>query len=184
MIAVAFKEWGAICAALASGEQTLVLRKGGIAETGGVFTPEQPRFWLWPTAFHADPATLKPGAATSPTITPHQPGANIPLTHWAEVQQVHWLSTLEQALACDDLHAWSEATIRQRFAYRSPGLYLLLLRIHARSTPHDVVDRPEYAGCKSWVPLHEPLSTDHSHPVLDDTAFAQVQAELARRIAS
>ena len=31
---IAFKEWGAICRALGLGEQIVILRKGGIAESG------------------------------------------------------------------------------------------------------------------------------------------------------
>ena len=37
MISVAFKEWAVICHRLGAGEQSLLLRKGGIAEEGGVF---------------------------------------------------------------------------------------------------------------------------------------------------
>ena len=40
MLPIAFKEWAVICEALALGRQALILRKGGIAETGGAFRPE------------------------------------------------------------------------------------------------------------------------------------------------
>ena len=49
---VAFKEWAAVCHALAAGIQSVILRKGGIAERGGSFHPEYSRFWLYPTYFH------------------------------------------------------------------------------------------------------------------------------------
>ena len=52
MLSVAFKEWAVICAALASGKQSLILRKGGIAEEGGGFKPEHSEFLLYPTYFH------------------------------------------------------------------------------------------------------------------------------------
>ena len=39
MLRIAFKEWAAVCRALASGRQSLIIRKGGIAEAGGVFAP-------------------------------------------------------------------------------------------------------------------------------------------------
>jgi len=45
----AFKEWAVICRALAEGRQALILRKGGIEETGGTFEVEHSRFWLYPT---------------------------------------------------------------------------------------------------------------------------------------
>lgn len=49
---VAFKEWASVCEALASGEQTIILRKGGIAEGPGGFTVEHRAFWLYPTFVH------------------------------------------------------------------------------------------------------------------------------------
>ena len=45
----AYKEWAAICLALAQGKQSLLLRKGGIAEPDGDFQLEQTDFWLLPT---------------------------------------------------------------------------------------------------------------------------------------
>ena len=35
--AVAFKEWLGVCEALGSGRQSLILRKGGVAEDGGEY---------------------------------------------------------------------------------------------------------------------------------------------------
>ena len=51
--AIALKEWAAVCEALAAGRQTILLRKGGIAEGPGGFRPEHSEFWLLPTWFHA-----------------------------------------------------------------------------------------------------------------------------------
>jgi hypothetical protein len=39
-LGVALKEWAVICQALAEGRQTILLRKGGIAEPGGAFRVE------------------------------------------------------------------------------------------------------------------------------------------------
>ncbi len=47
--------------ALRRGEQTVLLRKGGIKEP--VFAPPQSSFLLFPTSFHSDTACLKPGVA-------------------------------------------------------------------------------------------------------------------------
>src|SRR5688572_5262360 len=52
MLQYAFKEWAVICAALAQGRQSLILRKGGIDEDAGDFRVERPRFWLYPTYTH------------------------------------------------------------------------------------------------------------------------------------
>ena len=50
--AIAFKEWSEICQVLADGRQTLIVRKGGIREGPGGFSPEHQAFWLYPTYVH------------------------------------------------------------------------------------------------------------------------------------
>ena len=57
-VKIAFKEWAFICRALATGRQTLVLRKGGIREEGGEFRPDHPAFFLFPTYFHQASETI------------------------------------------------------------------------------------------------------------------------------
>ena len=46
---IAFKEWAVVCAALASGQQSLILRKGGIHEGRDGFRVAHREFWLFPT---------------------------------------------------------------------------------------------------------------------------------------
>ena len=59
----AFKEWAVICRALAEGRQSLILRKGGIAEEGGRFRVEHTGFWLYPTYAHQQKAGIVADAA-------------------------------------------------------------------------------------------------------------------------
>jgi len=170
MLHVAFKEWSSVCTALATGRQSLILRKGGIAEAGGVFRPEYDRFWLYPTYFHqgADSGNAPPVGV-------------VRLSHFVEVADVVNVASLDAALRLAGLHVWDEATVRQRFVYRTPGLYALTVRVWACDAA-EVPERPEYAGCKSWVQLGEGLPTDGAMPMLDDAAFAAVRAEIAERL--
>src|SRR5687768_2857709 len=48
----AFKDWAAVCRAVAAGRQTVLFRKGGIHERRGRFAVEHDEFWLFPTRFH------------------------------------------------------------------------------------------------------------------------------------
>jgi hypothetical protein len=48
----ALKEWAPTCAAISTGEQTILLRKGGIKEP--TFKPVSRDFLLFPTSFHTD----------------------------------------------------------------------------------------------------------------------------------
>jgi hypothetical protein len=82
------------------------------------------------------------------------------------------------ALLLSHLHCWSEETIRKRFNYRVPGLFLLAVRVHRAPLIHEIAELPTYAGCRSWVELETPLSTEGSTPVLDDESFRIVNKQL------
>jgi len=179
----AFKEWAVVCRALAEGRHGLILRKGGIAEENGVFRPDHARFWLFPTYLHQKPDGLKPAAAANlPDVERHRPPADVVrLTHYVEVPAALRAARLEQVLDLDPHHVWSEATVRQRFAYREPGLYVLPARVYAVGSPVDVPNRPEYDGCKTWVDLAEDIPAAGT-PVLSDRAFADVLEAIDRAI--
>ena len=66
-MSVGFKEWALICEALGHGEQSIILRKGGIAEGRAGFQFKHDDFFLFPTLFHEQIAQLKlPGASRLP----------------------------------------------------------------------------------------------------------------------
>src|SRR5580658_2611839 len=98
---IAFKEWAVICRALAEGRQALILRKGGVAETGGVFQPEHSRFWLYPTFVHQQREGIKPEALPlwQAVNSERPPEGRLRLTHFAEVSGTFFLHRLDQALA-------------------------------------------------------------------------------------
>lgn len=170
---IAFKEWAVICAALATGRQTLILRKGGIAETGGEFRPEHARFWLYPTLAHQQEAGVKPElAALFASGSADHPGTGqVRLSHFAEVTDVRHFDDLSAVQRLDDRHGWSAATVEQRFHYKRPGLFALAVRVWS-AEPQIVTETPAYAGCKSWVELTEPLAVTNVVPVLSDADFA------------
>lgn len=178
-----FKEWAVVCRALAMGRQALILRKGGIAEESGVFRPDHARFWLLPTYLHQNADGLKPEAATSlPAVERDRPPTEIiRLTHYVEVPGVFRAERLDPLLELDRLHVWSAATVRQRFAYRAPGLFVLPARVFALTEPIDVANRPEYDGCKTWVDFGSELPTN-GKPVLSDREFANVLEAIDRAL--
>jgi hypothetical protein len=168
MLRVAFKEWAAVCRALADGKQSLILRKGGIAEQGGTFRPEHDRFWLYPTYFHEQQRTgLKPEylPLIDAAEADRPPPGVLRLSHFAEVADVRHVDRLEDALALDPLHVWSEETVRQRFHYRTPGLYVLAVRVFRSRRPAELPENPAYAGCKTWVELDREVEEQPADPV-------------------
>ena len=50
-MAIAFKEWALVCEALGSGEQSVILRKGGIAEGKSGFGFDYNEFYLFPVSY-------------------------------------------------------------------------------------------------------------------------------------
>lgn len=180
MLQTAFKEWAVICAALAQGKQALILRKGGIAEAGGEFRVEQSRFWLLPTYTHQQRTGVKAEAASllNEVEKTKPPAGIVCLSHWAEVTGIYHLHDEVPVLLLAHLHFWSEETVRKRFAYRSPGLYVLTVRVYQAPSVIEIADTPAYQGCKSWVHLDLELPTEGSTPVLSDERYANLQRQL------
>jgi hypothetical protein len=167
---IAFKEWAVVCAALAAGKQTIILRKGGIAEGSEDFRVDHREFWLLPTRFHQDHTALKPDAAAAlPSRAPLS--GNFHLDLYAIVKEVFEVRDLTVLQRLADEHILSNETVDKRFHYRHPGLFVLAVRIYRIPHPHEVTDSPYIAGCKSWVELPAPLSTAGAIPVLDDATF-------------
>jgi hypothetical protein len=182
--AIAFKEWAVVCAALAAGRQTIILRKGGIHERRDGFRVQHQNFWLLPTNFHQQSEHLTDGAADLLAQVQREkpPGGQFHLRQFACVQQVIELGTEAQALALHGLHVWSEQTVRDRFHYRQPGLFLLIVRTYQQTTPQVVEEQPSMAGCKTWVDLPKPISTKGLSPVLSDEDFEQRWKEAVARL--
>ena len=161
-LAIAFKEWAVVCDRILSGEQTIIFRKGGIHEVEGGFRPEHEWFWLFPTYFHQPQRDgLKSSALPRLEIMLANAPApdKVGLHGLVRVKEARFISNLDEALKLDAQHCWSEATVRQRFHYRTPGLYVLEVQAYRLSESVEIDSRAEYDGCKTWVPLAESIST-------------------------
>jgi hypothetical protein len=180
MLQHAFKEWAVICHLLAAGKQAIILRKGGIAEPGGDFKLEHNRFWLYPTYLHENRKGVKDAGIPFLERVELQkpPAGTVRLAHFAEVAGGYQVRDLLSALKLEALHYWSEATVESRFNYRYPGLLVLPVRVFAAAQAVEITETPVYHGCKSWVELDQPLTTDGAKPVLDDASFQDVLRKL------
>lgn len=172
--AVAFKEWAGVCAAIADGRQSLILRKGGIAEGPGGFRPEHPAFWLYPTHLHEAQQGLRDGAVEPPAS--ETPAGMVDLPALVTVEAVAWVDEIEKLGPLADQHVWSDETVAKRFHYRRPGVWVLGVRAYRAEPPRRIAATPEHAGCKSWVPLDEAIGTEGLAAVLDE---AEAEARLA-----
>ncbi|HJT79334.1 MAG TPA: DUF1802 family protein [Gemmataceae bacterium] len=184
MLQHAFKEWAVICRALAAGRQALILRKGGIAEPEGAFRLEHRRFWLFPTYAHQQRDGVKPEAVPllEQAEAERPPAGTVTLSHWAEVAGVYHVHDLGAALTLNDLHLWSAETVRSRFEYRRPGLFVLPVRVYRAAEAFTLPDTPGYAGCRTWVELGRELPDEGAAPVLAEDAFRDVLRSLDLRL--
>ncbi len=176
----AFKEWAAVCSALLSGRQSLILRKGGIHEGRDGFRVEHPEFWLFATGFHQHTDALAEDPPAFANTSPPNPGT-IVLPGYVvvdAVEEIHDPVVLPQLTG---QHIWSDRTVDERFHYRSPGLFALMVRVYRPETPLVLTDSPHFAGCRSWVDLPGELPTAGLVPVLND---ADHQARIERLHAS
>jgi hypothetical protein len=179
---VALKEWATVCAALEAGRQILLLRKGGIHESGGEFELENPQFLLFPTYLHQNARMLKASEHAGLTAMSAEP-ARITISAAGEVTDILQLQSRSQMDALEDQHIWTPPLIDMRFNYRPENpLYLLLVRAYRLATAVIIENTPNYAGCKSWVPLNETIQTSSARAVMDGGEYERRREMIRGRI--
>jgi hypothetical protein len=178
----AFKEWHAIVEALGAGAQTIILRKGGIAEGRGGFRVAANRFWLFPTEFHAQREKTKPTAAPFYPAASGPAASTVTLRFFAHLVESAFVGDWSTIAGLDPYHLWTEATVRERFDWaKPPGLHVFIVRVHRLSEPIIIEATPEMAGCKSWVELPVSPAEVECAPVLSNEEFtAKTRPILAR----
>lgn len=171
----AFKEWAVVCAALATGRQSLILRKGGIHEGRDGFRVEHREFWLFPTRFHQEPGEIVDDAQPLwEQVRVNLPPADaVRLAEYAVVDEVIRIEDESRLVRLTGLHVWSATTLSARFHYRTPGLFALPVRVYCLPQPLELPNSPHFAGCRSWVDLPTEFSTEPLQPVLDDQRYKE-----------
>jgi hypothetical protein len=173
MQSVGFKEWALVCEALGTGRQTVLLRKGGIAEGRAGFGFRHSEFFFFPTFFHEQLVKVRePGAAI-----PAQREGEIEVRYFAKVESKREITSWKEATALRALHIVAESVVRERFEYKGAGLHVALVRVFRLEPSWVFPDKPAYAGCRSWVDLPECPAGTRFKPVLTD----EEHAEIARR---
>ena len=172
-----FKEWTLIGDALGRGEQSIIIRKGGIAEGRAGFRFEHPEFLLFPTLFHEQVAKLKLPPAT-PLPAPRADGQ-----HEVRLRvQVEWTADVtdwEKVRALAPFHLWQEAEIAKRFRQdEKPGVSLAFVRVARLAEPFVFPDAPRFGGCRSWIVLPELPAEAHATEVLDDETHRAREREI------
>ena len=185
----ALKEWSAAVHALLDGRQTVLLRKGGIHEkrfalpgvAGSAASATAPRFLLFPTVAHSHAERVRPehrdlldAAAADSTDEALVVRAGAKVVAAVEVNRPDALDEIAP------LHIWTAESVRaDRLDFRPKHrLTVLVVQASPLVEPVRLARAPEYAGCKSWVPL--PVDPAWADPVHGDRALQ----EIAERVRS
>ena len=165
MESAGLKEWAIVIEAMGRGEQSVIVRKGGIAEGRAGFAFRHPEFFLFPTFFHEQVGKVR---TTNVTI-PEQAEGEIEIGFFAKVEVVKELTFWETAAALEPLHVLQPSVVRERFEYEGkPGLHVALVRVFRLEPRWSFPDAPKYGGCRSWVTLPECPEATRFEPVLSD----------------
>ena len=180
LVQPALKEWSAAVRALLDGRQTVLLRKGGIHEkrfalpdVAGPATA--PRFLLFPTVAHSHRERVRPehrdllrAASADSTDEALVVRAGAKVVAAVEVNRPDALDEIAP------LHIWTAESVRaDRLDFRPKHrLTVLVVQASPLVEPVRLARAPEYAGCKSWVPL--PVDPAWAAPVHDDAALQEI----------
>lgn len=176
-MSIGFKEWALVCDLLGEGRQSIILRKGGIAEGRAGFRFQHEEFLLFPTLFHEQAAKLLM-PETTPIPQPSEPG-QIEIRLAATVEWTEDITDWTTVLRLAPFHLWQESEIAKRFAYdEKEGVSLAFIRVHRLSEPFLFPDAPKYGGCRSWVTLPELPCTTTLTPIISEETHRQREVAL------
>lgn len=153
-MALAFKEWSYIVDALGKGLQSVILRKGGIAEDEGEFELKGNKFLLLPTLFHQAETMIKP--EWLPRLDGdrhHTPDGLVHIEYFAEVAMQQQITDWNVLQKLDGQHAWAEAIVKERFERWERKVSLIVVQVYKLANPFTIEMLPEYGGCKSWIDI-------------------------------
>ncbi|HEY5610910.1 MAG TPA: DUF1802 family protein [Thermoanaerobaculia bacterium] len=179
----ALKEWAAVISALSSGDQILLLRKGGIADPR--FGIEAERFYLYPTYLHQKEKQFKPEHRHHFTRTDRSDSepARVCIELWGEATHVFRIDDLARLRKVDPFVIFTDETIEERFRFRpDQAVHVIAIRAYRLASPAMVESDPETAGCRSWISVAEDISIEESAAVLADAEFARRFADVERAL--
>lgn len=177
MESAGLKEWAIVCEALGRGEQSVIVRKGGIAEGRSGFAFRHSEFFLFPTFFHEQVDKVRVDGAE----IPQERTGEIEIRYFAKVVAAEHITSWETVAALEPLHILQPAVVRERFDYdKDPGLHVAMVRVY-RLTPGWIFpDAPRYGGCRSWVALPGRPEEMQFEPVLSDREHEERVEEFSR----
>ncbi len=187
-MSIGFKEWTLVCDALGRGVQSIIIRKGGIAEGRAGFRFEHPEFFLFPTLFHEQVAKLKLPPETA-LPTPRADGQHEIMLRVC-VEWTEDVTDLDAVRRLAPFHLWQDSEIEKRLQYELPaakrageaggkhGVSIAFVRVEKLSASFVFPDSPKFGGCRSWIQLPELPAGITGAPVIGDSVHRAREAEI------
>jgi hypothetical protein len=153
-VPIGFKEWQVVCDALASGRQSILLRKGGIHEGRHGFSFAQP----------GDVIRITHHAEAVWAVT---------LTDWEQVAALESLHIYSEQTVRDRFN-WEGKGMA------TGSIHLALVRVRELVMPWEFPYEARYGGCRSWLNLPAPPAgwKVGARPVLVDEDFTVLNQSL------
>jgi hypothetical protein len=180
-VTTGLKEWSAAVHALLDGRQTVLLRKGGIHEKR--FDVTASRFLLFPTVAHSHAERVRPEHRDllAPATADSTEDA-LTLRAGAKVVAAVEVNRPDALDEIASLHIWTAESVKEdRLDFRPKHrLTVLVVQASPLAEPVRLARLPEYAGCKSWVPL--PVDPAWADPVHDVASLAEIADRVRRSV--
>jgi len=178
----ALKEWATVIKALENGDQTVLLRKGGILETASGFKVEDKKFMLFPTYEHQDNTSLKSQfyryLADVREQKPRE-GTN-KITSYSEVLAQVDISSIQKIEELSDFHIWNDSYMVERMNWLpQKPMTAIFLKVY-KIPPIEIPVLQEYEGCKSWIDINVNLEVGKA--VLNETDLQQRLSQFGRTL--
>ena len=168
-MSVAFKEWAIVCEAIGSGRQSIMLRKGGIAEGRDGFAFKHREFFLFPTWFHEQ---LSKTTLPFGTTLPPQLEGEIEIRYAVTLEWSRLVTDTARLPLLKEFHILNESVIDERFRYdETPGIHVAFVRGFRLASPRRLTMQKNFGGCRSWLDLPG-LEDVELMPVISDEEHA------------
>ncbi len=163
-----------VCQAFECGRQSVIVRKGGIAEGAEGFSFRHREFFLFPTWFHEQPEKVR---ATDLPM-PEKEAGTIEIRCLLRLESAQVITSWPVAEALASLHILRDEVVRERFDYtEAPGLHVALVRAFRLLPAWSFPDEARFGGCRSWVTLPDQPSGLKWEPVLSDAEHEKRRQE-------
>jgi hypothetical protein len=174
-MSVGFKEWAVVCEAIGNGRQSVMLRKGGIAEGRDGFAFKHREFFLFPTWFHEqlEKTTLPAG-----TLLPPQLDSEIEIQYAVTLEWSRLVTDSTRLPVLKEFHILHDSVIEERFCYDEvPGIHVGFVRGFRLVSPRRLAMQKSFGGCRSWLDLPG-LEGVELMPVISDEEHAARRHDL------